>query len=124
MNAHALDSAHVLVPVVLVVIVVIVVVVVIIIVVVHVADDVHHGREERHDEGEEGQLGVGIPPRQSPVFTRPGRNQARLIHNKILSDPTTRLDPTLKISFSFMLLVQYFLICICRRKELHLRCAG
>ena len=79
MNVHALDSAHVLVPVVLVIIVVIVVVVVIIIVVVHVADDVHHGREERHDEGEEGQLGVGVPPRQSPVFTRPGCWQACFI---------------------------------------------
>ena len=71
----ALDSAHVLVPIVLVVIVVIVVVVVIIVVVVHVADDVHHGRKERHHERKKRQLRVRVPPRQFSVIARPGCHQ-------------------------------------------------
>ena len=74
-DIHALDGAHVLVPIVLVVIVVIVVVVVIIVVVVHVADDVDHGRKERHHEREKRQLRVGVPPRQFSVIVRPGCRQ-------------------------------------------------
>ncbi len=56
MYAHAHNLVHVSVHIVIVVVVVIVIVVVIVVVVIDRADEVNHGVEDGHNEGEERKL--------------------------------------------------------------------